>query len=55
MNNNAPMGGGSCPVYASSVLSLTSFYAVISIIHSDSTGRFKRLRLDAAKGYLSVC
>ena len=54
MTNNALGGSGPCPVYASSVLSLTSFYAVISIIHSDSTGRFKRLRLDAAKGIL-VC
>ena len=37
------------------MLRLTSFGAMISIIHSDSTERFKRLRLDAAEGYLSVC
>ena len=54
INNTPTQGGGPCPVYASSVQRLTSFYAVIQIIHSDSTGRFKRLRLDAAKGIL-VC
>ena len=29
MNNNAPMGGGPRPVYASSMQRLASFYAVI--------------------------
>ena len=50
MNNNAPMGSGPRPVYASSVLSLTSFYAIPWVIYSDPTGLFKPLTLDAANG-----
>tara|TARA_B100000787_G_C16011296_1_gene214371 strand:- start:53 stop:208 length:156 start_codon:yes stop_codon:yes gene_type:complete len=50
MNNNAPMGGGACPVYASSVLRLTSFYAIPWVIHIDPTGLFKKLTLDAVNG-----
>ena len=48
------MGGGPRPVYASSVLRLSSFNAVLQIIHRDPTERSKRLRLDAAKGYFSA-
>ena len=50
MNNKAIGGSDLRPVYASSVPRLTSFYAILWISHSDSTGRFKRLRLDAENG-----
>ena len=50
MNNNAPMGGGPRPVYASSVQRLASFYAIPWVIYSDPTGLFKPLTLDAANG-----
>ena len=50
MNNNAPMGGGSRPVQASSVQRLASFYAIPWVIYSDPTGLFKPLTLDAENG-----
>jgi hypothetical protein len=50
MNNNAPMGGSPCPVYASSVRRLTSFNAIPWVIYSDPTGLFKPLTLDATNG-----
>ena len=50
INNNAPMGGGPRPVYASPVRRLTFFYAIPWVIHIDPTGLFKKLTLDAVNG-----